>query len=143
MNYKRVFVDGNVILDYFLKDRPYSKYSEKAIDYLVENDINLLTSCDLITTVYYVLSKKDKTEALLNIKDATEFFYIIPFSNEETRKAIGLMQNDKNFEDLEDTLQYVLAKENGCDLIISNDKNFYSPDIKAISTKEFVEMTLQ
>ncbi|NPA58374.1 MAG: type II toxin-antitoxin system VapC family toxin [Aquificae bacterium] len=139
MNYKRVFVDGNVILDYFLKDRPFSKYSEKVIDYLVENDVNLLTSCDLITTVYYVLSKKDKTEAMLNIKDAAELFYIIPFSNEETKKAIELMERDKNFKDLEDTLQYVLAKENQCDLIISNDENFFSPDIKVVSTKELVE----
>jgi len=139
VNYKRVFVDGNVILDYFLKDRPFSKYSEKVIDYLVENDVNLLTSCDLITTVYYVLSKKDKTEAMLNIKDAAELFYIIPFSNEETKKAIELMERDKNFKDLEDTLQYVLAKENQCDLIISNDENFFSPDIKVVSTKELVE----
>jgi len=139
VNYKRVFVDGNVILDYFLKDRPFSKYSEKAIDYLVENNIYLLTSCDLITTVYYVLGKENKLQALYNIKDATEFFYIIPFSNYETKKAIELMQKDKNFKDLEDTLQYVLAKENECDLILSNDDNFYSPDIKKINTKDFVE----
>ncbi len=139
MNYKRVFVDGNVILDYFLKNRPFSKYSEKAIDYLVENNTNLLTSCDLITIVYYVLSKDDKTQALYNIQDATNFFYIIPFSNYETEKAIELMLKDKNFKDLEDTLQYVLAKENECDLILSNDEDFYSPNIKVINTKEFIK----
>jgi len=49
------------------------------------------------------------------------------------------MEKDKNFKDLEDTLQYVLAKENECDLILSNDNNFYSPDIKIINTKEFSE----
>ena len=139
MNYKRVFVDGNVILDYFLKNRPFSKYSEKAIDYLVENNTNLLTSCDLITTVYYVLSKDDKTQALYNIQDAINFFYIIPFSNYETKEAIELILKDKNFKDLEDTLQYVLAKENECDLILSNDEDFYSPDIKVINTKEFIK----
>ena len=139
MNYKKVFVDGNVILDYFLKDRPFSKYSEEAIDYLVEKDIELLTSCDLITTVYYVLSKKDKIQALYDIQDATKFFYIIPFSNYETQKAIELMQKDKKFEDLEDTLQYVLALENECDLILSNDDNFHSPEIKKVSTKDFIE----
>jgi len=139
VNYKRVFVDGNVILDYFLKNRPFSKYSEKAIDYLVENNTNLLTSCDLITIVYYVLSKDDKTQALYNIQDATNFFYIIPFSNYETEKAIELMLKDKNFKDLEDTLQYVLAKENECDLILSNDEDFYSPNIKVINTKEFIK----
>ena len=73
MSYKRVFVDGNVILDYFLKNKPFSKYSEKVIDYLVENNTNLLTSCDLITTVYYVLSKDEKTQALYNIQDCNKF----------------------------------------------------------------------
>jgi len=66
-------------------------------------------------------------------------FYLIPFSNHEAQKAIKLMEKDKNFKDLEDTLQYVLAKENECDLILSNDDNFYSPDIKIINTKEFSE----
>ena len=37
------------------------------------------------------------------------------------------MEKDQNFKDLEDTLQYVLAKKEGCELILSNDKNFYSP----------------
>ncbi len=138
MNYKRVFV-GNVILDYFLKDRPFSEHSEKTIDYLIENDIYLLTSCDLITTIYYVLSKRNKTEALLNIKDASEFFYIIPYSNNETKKAINLMEKDKNFKDLEDTPQYFLAKENECDLILSNNDDSYSPGIKKVNTKDFVK----
>ncbi len=138
MNYKRVFV-GNVILDYFLKDRPFSEHSEKTIDYLIENDIYLLTSCDLITTIYYVLSKRNKTETLLNIKDASEFFYIIPFSNNETKKAINLMEKDKNFKDLKDTPQYFLAKENECDLILSNNDDSYSPGIKKVNIKDFVK----
>ena len=35
-------------------------------------------------------------------------------------------------EDLEDTIRYVLAKENECDLILSNDNDFYSPDLKKL-----------
>ena len=49
------------------------------------------------------------------------------------------MQTDKNFKDLEDTLQYVLAKENECDLILSDDDNFYSPNIKKTNTKNFAK----
>ena len=52
-----------------------------------------------------------KPKLFTTYKIATNFFYIIPFSNYETKKAIELMQKDKNFKDLEDTLQYVLAKE--------------------------------
>ncbi len=50
MNYKKVFIDANVILDLFLDDRPYSEYSKKSFFYLQKNNVELLTSCDLITT---------------------------------------------------------------------------------------------
>jgi len=139
VNYKKVFVDANIILDLFLKDRPYSEYSKESFFYLQKNNVELLTSCDLITTVYYVLRKYNKQKALENLSYTLDLLYLIPFSNEETQKAIDLMQEDKNFKDLEDTLQYVLAKENECDLILSNDDDFYSPDIKKINTKDFVE----
>ena len=35
-----------------------------------------------------------------------------------------------NQKDLEDILQYSCAKENNCNLIVTNDKKFYSPDIE-------------
>lgn len=47
------------------------------------------------------------------------------------------MREDKNFKDLEDTMQYILAKKVDADLIISNDKNFVSKDIKLMNAKEF------
>ena len=36
----------------------------------------------------------------------------------------------KNQKDLEDILQYTCAKDNNCNLIVTNDKKFYSPDIE-------------
>jgi predicted nucleic acid-binding protein len=139
VNYKKVFVDANIILDLFLDERPHSEYSKEAFFYLYQKNVELLTSCDLITTVYYVLRKYNKQKALENLSYTLDLLYLIPFSNAETKKAIKLMEKDKNFKDLEDTLQYVLAKENECDLILSNDNNFYSPDIKIINTKELSE----
>ena len=49
------------------------------------------------------------------------------------------MKKDKNFKDLEDTLQYVLAKKENCDLILSNHRNFYSPDVQVMGTRELCE----
>ena len=65
--------------------------------------------------------------------------YIVPFSNEEVEKSIELMRQDSNFKDLEDTLQYVWAKKMRCDLILSNDKGFYSPDITVLDVKSFLK----
>jgi len=47
------------------------------------------------------------------------------------------MINDNNYKDLEDTIQYIMAKKENCDLIISNDKNFISKDIKLLTSEEF------
>jgi len=140
VNIKKVFVDANIIIDTFDGTRKESVNSIKAIRYLLSNEeIELYTSCDLITTVYYVLRKKYGKEALYDIEDASDVYYLIPFSNYEVQQAINIMKEDTNFKDLEDTLQYVLAKKEECDLILTNDKNFYSPEIKTISTLEFLD----
>ena len=139
MNFRKVFVDANVILDLFKLDRPNSDYSITVIDWLSERKSELFTSCDLITTVYYVLSKIDKDKALKSIEVATEIFNLIPFSNDEILEATILMRKNRNFKDLEDTIQYVLAKKENCDLILTNDQEFFSPDIKILTTKEFME----
>ena len=115
------------------------KYSTEAIRILLSNGYELMTSSDLITTIYYVLSKVDKERALSDLEKVLEIFSIIPFGKEEVERAINLMKQNKNFKDLEDTLQYVLAKKENCELILSNDKEFFSPDIKILNTKEFCE----
>lgn len=64
---------------------------------------------------------------------------IIDFSNTVIEEVCELMLNYKNYKDFEDALQYVLAKKEKCDLIISNDNDFYSPDILTLSSKDFYE----
>jgi predicted nucleic acid-binding protein len=132
-------VDANVIIDLFIPDRPFSEHSIIVIDWLSDIGSKLFTSCDLITTVYYVLSKSDREKALDSIEDAITLFKLIPFSNEEVIEAVNLMRNNNNFKDLEDTIQYVLAKKENCDLILTNDKKFFSPDIETLTTKDFYE----
>ncbi len=49
------------------------------------------------------------------------------------------MLEDDDYKDLEDTIQYIMAKKIKCDLIISNDKNFISKEIELITSKKFCE----
>ena len=62
---------------------------------------------------------------------------VIGFSNKEVAQTCTLMKEDKNYKDLANTMQYILAKKEGCDLIISNDERFYALDIELMSSKEF------
>ena len=47
------------------------------------------------------------------------------------------MLEDNDYTDLEDTIQYGMAKKYNCELIISNDKNFVAKDMKILSSEEF------
>ena len=133
----RVFIDANILVDIFNSSRAFHNESVKAYRYLIENEAKIYTSCDLITTIYYIESKRDKKIALLNVKNILTTLTLIEFSNKELEIACNLMLKDSSYSDLEDTLQYILAKKMECDLILSNDKNFISKDIKLLSSKEF------
>ncbi len=137
--YKKVFLDANIFIDNEDEKRDLEQNSLKVLQYLLSNDIELCTSCDLITTIYYILSKKDKQKALDAVERISKFCKIIDFGNEEVIQTCNLMRENEKFKDLEDTIQYILAKKEGCDLIISNDKNFVSDDIELLTTKEFLE----
>ena len=140
MNYKRVFLDANVILDIYDATRPFYKESSKAISTLLQQkNTELFTSCDIITTLYYLLAKKGKSEALNSILDVNELCTVIEFGNKEIEESCKLMKQNSNFTDLEDTIQYTIAKKASCDLILSNDRRFVSEDILLMSSKEFVE----
>ncbi len=135
--YKKVFVDANIFIDVNDKNRKTHKESFEILKFLVVNRIEIYTSCDLITTIYYILSKKDKKNALNSITTLNKIVNIVEFSNKEVEIVSNLMLEDNNYKDLEDTLQYILAKKENCDIILSNDISFYSPDILVLSSKEF------
>ena len=137
--YKKVFLDANVFIDQEDNSRDFDENSLKTLDYLLTKEIKVYTSCDLITTIYYILSKKDKIRALESIERINQFCSIIEFSNAEVLQTTKLMRENNKYKDLEDTMQYILAKKEKCDLIISNDTNFVSEDIELLSTKQFLE----
>ena len=139
MKYKRVFLDANIILDIYDKKRPFYKESSTVISLLLrQSEIELFTSCDIITTLYYILSKKGKKDALDSILALNELCNIVEFSNIEIDESCKLMKENKYFTDLEDTIQYIIAKKASCDLILSNDKKFVSDEITLMSSKEFL-----
>ena len=136
--YKKIFLDANILLDTFSTNRPNYIYSFKSYEYILKDiGIELFTSCDIITTIYYVGIKFDKSSILDKIIDVNKTLKVIDFSNKEIAQTCTLMKENKNYKDLEDTIQYILAKKQNCDLIISNDENFYASDIEVISSEEF------
>ena len=136
---KKIFVDANIILDIFDSQRPSYLSSLKAYHYILESRWILLSSCDIITTIYYVDSKKNQRKTIEKIEDINKILKVIDFSNKEIAQTCKLMKEDRSYKDLEDTLQYILAQKENCDIIISNDKKFMSKDIDLLTSNEFVE----
>jgi len=140
--YKKIFFDTNIIVDIFDDKRVFHQFSLNAHAYIINQGIELFTSSDIITTIYYILSKRDKSLALEQIMDINQTLKIIEFSNKEVIQTCNLMKSDSDYKDLEDTMQYILAQNVGCDLIISNDKNFISKELKMMSSEEFCSEVL-
>ena len=139
----RLFIDANVLIDIVISNRTYSKHSDTLYNHLVEypDKFNLFTSCDLITTLYYVFRRTlSQDVSLKSIKVINDIMNVIEFGNTEITEAIELMERNKKYKDLEDTIQYVMARKKKCDYIITNDKNFASGDVPVLSSEEALEV---
>ncbi len=138
---KNVFLDANILADIYDESRPSCKSSREAVMYLLSQEkIELFTSCDIITTIYYIYSKKDRHKALDQVIEINEWCKVVEFGNTEVGKSCRLMKQNKKFTDLEDTIQYVMAQKVNADLILSNDKGFVSEEIPLMNTKTFCKM---
>jgi len=139
----KIFFDANILIDISDSSRPSYKESRALLDYLMDNidEYSFYTSCDLMTTVYYILRKKlNKKETLAQIKLMNQLIYIIEFGNTEINEAIELMERNEKYTDLEDTIQYVMARKEKCDYIITNDNNFASGDVPVLSAVEALKV---
>lgn len=134
---KKIFLDTNIVLDIIESTR---KNHEKALQlgsYLLLNDYEILISEDMITTLFYISSDKQKT--LLFVKEVIlEDWVIVPFGIEVIKNGLNLSL-EKNV-DLEDTVQCLSAKENGCKILITNDKKFHDCGMKIMSIVEFLDV---
>jgi predicted nucleic acid-binding protein len=138
---KKLFFDANIFNDIFDETRTSHSLSKAALKLALENNITPYTSCDIVTNIYYITSKYTSSQKALDALDALKVSVeIIPFSAEELTQTIHLMRNDSDFVDMEDTIQYILALQNQCDYIITNDKKFVSKKIPAISAKKFLAL---
>jgi predicted nucleic acid-binding protein len=139
----KVFLDANILVDIVDNSRVLSKESAQLFEFFIQNDENyeLYTSCDLLTTVYYLTKKPlGKVNALQQIKIFNQTIYVIAFANDEIDEAITLMERNMKYFDLEDTIQYVMARKEKCDYIITNDKKFASGDVPVLSSKSALEV---
>jgi len=127
---QKVFLDANIILDLIDAKRDRVAITKERLTAHLSDGDRLYTSCDIFTTVYYVAAKHNEcSKVIAQLEAITDFVEIIPIDVHIIHQAISISKTQQH-KDLEDILQYICAKEMACDLILSNDKGFYSPNIK-------------
>ena len=133
---KIVFLDTNIVLDIVDSNRINNKKAIQLGNILVRKKYTIIISEDMLTTIFYI--NKDKKQTLNFFKIITNRWQVVPFGKKIIEDAIELSL--KNNLDLEDTLQCLCAKENGCEVLITNDKKFYDCGISICTIEGFLKV---
>jgi predicted nucleic acid-binding protein len=132
----KIYLDTNVILDALFQRKPFDKDARQIFELADMQQIQLFTSADSMTNMYYLISKQfDKNTAyiaLLKVKALTSISSV-----DQTIIDQGLKIDPFDFED---AVQYFSAKEAECEVIISRDKKgFKQFDMLCQTPKEFLD----
>ena len=131
---KKVFLDTNVVIDILNSQRLNHLNAKKLLEYLIINDIEIVISEDMLSTIFYIVKDRKQTLNFFNV--ILEDWDVVSFGKDITKEAIALSL--ENSLDLEDTLQCLCAKENGCYALITHDNKFYNCGIEILTTTEFL-----
>ncbi|MEO7834771.1 MAG: PIN domain-containing protein [Ginsengibacter sp.] len=120
MAYK-VFLDTNIVLDIFHRDRPFFTEAVQLFYHLDENKFTAFYSESVLTTMAYVLRKRMKaSEINKSIIDLNKKINFLPCFSSLVNKSLL-----KDPPDIEDGVLYEIALHHELDYFItSNTKDF-------------------
>jgi len=132
----KVLVDTNIALDVLLKQEPFFKDSFFIFQLADSGVINGVLAAVSMTNIFFLLRKAkiNSNEVYQLIDDLTAFFSIAPVTETTVANALSL-----RWKDFEDAIQFVTAKENNVDYIITRNKaDFKTSDIPCMSPTDFI-----
>jgi len=131
----KIFVDTNIFLDIALKRE---KANEGLIIFkAVKNRIFDGTIADITIINIDYIARKVETNINSYLSSIEKYFEIVGADNSIIKDGLNISNRD-----LEDNIQYLLAKKMGCEYIITNDKGFYKGDIDILNSTQFINRFL-
>ena len=127
----KLFLDTNIFMD-ILFERENCIYAKQIIQSIIDGDHDGYVADISILNIDYV-AKKQMQEVRKFLHFIENNFVIVGADNGDILKALKLENHD-----LEDNLQYILAKKSACDLIISNDKTFIKSSLSVLNAELFL-----
>ena len=133
----KVLIDTNVVLDIMLNRIPFYASAADVYALAANNVITGFISASAITDIFFIakgtLGKKTTKEAL---KRLLQTFKPATVTDSHIYQALNL-----NWEDFEDSVQYVVGENFSVDYIITRNINDYaSGSIPAVTPEQFIQV---
>lgn len=135
---KNIFLDTNILIDFFANRKPFSIESAKLFNYSFKKKINIYISAVSFNNIYYILrqscSHAETTNMLAELNEWTD---VIDVTKDIIKKSIK-----SEFKDFEDAIQYNCAKSlSKIDFIVTRDtKDFKLSTLPILTPKEAVSL---
>ena len=132
---RRIFLDTNIILDFFLEREPFYydalKLWAACEEGLVEGYVSALT----VNNVHYVAERlKSETTAMIAVRGILGVFNVVPLDKELMQRAADF--HDRDFED---DIQLQSAIKAGCSHLFTRDlTHFHSTAVAVVPPSSFV-----
>ena len=134
----KVLVDTNVVIDVLLIQQPFYKDSSIIYKLSESKHINGILASVSITNAFYILRKRGKSqeEAYQELDKLTVLFKIAQTTETTITDAMAL-----RWKDFEDAVQFITAKENEVEYIITRNKaDFKTSSIPCMTPTEFIAL---
>lgn len=134
----KLLLDTNVVVDMLLQRVGYQD-AEKILNLAIEQKTIECVTSTTVTDINYLVGKNSqpKLDSFMvqdRIRDILKILDVLSVSKEDIINALNL-----RWKDMEDALQYTIAKANGCDYIITNNiKDFALSDIEVLKPADFL-----
>ena len=135
---KSIFLDTNVLIDFFADRKPFSIEAARLFNYSIKKKINLYISAVSYNNIYYILRQScSHIETIKMLTELNEWTVVIDVSKEIINKSLK-----SDFRAFEDAIQYNCAKSlKKIDFIVTRDtKDFKTSSLPILTPKEAVTL---
>jgi predicted nucleic acid-binding protein len=132
----RIFLDANILVSVLNKEYPLFTYSARILSLADNKKFTVYTSPVCLAIAFYFAEKKCGNQlAKQKIRLLAEKILITDVGKNEVLQAL----HNPEVNDFEDGIEYYAAKNNKCEVIVTEDtEDFYFADIKVCKAQIFL-----
>ena len=135
---KNIFLDTNVLIDFFADRKPISLNAAKLFDYSLKRKINIYISAISYNNIYYIIRQSlSHSETIKLLNEISEWTNVIDLTKDIINKSLK-----SDFKDFDNAIQYNCAKSlKKIDCIVTrNTKDFKTSSLPILTPKEAMSL---